>query len=66
MGIASKESGGLCDDERLKLPKSVAEMLIKWKEEQDKIKETLGDEYMNYNLVMATPFGLPITHRSIW
>lgn len=44
----------------LKLPKTVAEMLVEWKSGQDKIKETLGDEYMNYNLVMATPFGLPI------
>ena len=35
------------------LPKSVAEMLVEWKKGQDKIKETLGDEYMNYNLVMA-------------
>ena len=42
------------------LPKSVAEMLVEWKKGQDKIKETLGDEYMDYNLVMATPFGLPI------
>ena len=30
-----------------------------------KIKETLGDEYMDYNLVMATPFGLPIGTSSI-
>ena len=28
-------------------------MLVEWKKGQDKIKETLGDEYMNYNLVMA-------------
>lgn len=47
------------------LPKSVAEMLVKWKKGQDKIKETLGDEYMDYNLVMVTPFGLPIGTSSI-
>ena len=47
------------------LPKSVAEMLMEWKKGQDKIKETLGDEYMDYNLVMATPFGLPIGTSSI-
>ena len=47
------------------LPKSVAEMLVEWKKGQDKIKETLGDEYMDYNLVMATPFGLPIGTSSI-
>ena len=47
------------------LPKSVAEMLVEWKKGQDKIKETLGDEYMDYNLVMSTPFGLPIGTSSI-
>ena len=47
------------------LPKSVAEMLVEWKKGQDKIKETPGDEYMDYNLVMSTPFGLPIGTSSI-
>ena len=47
------------------LPKSVAEMLVEWKKGQDKIKETLGDEDMDYNLVMATPFGLPVGTSSI-
>ena len=35
-------------------------MLIKWKEEQDEVKEILGEEYTDYNLVMATTFGNPI------
>lgn len=30
------------------------------KAEQDEIKEALGNEYQDYNLVMATTFGLPI------
>ena len=47
------------------LPKSVAEMLVEWKKGQDKIKETLGEEYMEYNLVMATTFGLPVGTSSI-
>ena len=47
------------------LPKLVAEMLVEWKKGQDKIKETLGEEYMDYNLVMATPFGLPVGTSSI-
>lgn len=47
------------------LPKSIAEMLVEWKKGQDKIKETLGEEYMDYNLVMATPFGLPVGTSSI-
>lgn len=42
------------------LPKSVANMLVKWKEEQEEIKEVLGEEYMDYNLVFASTFGLPI------
>ena len=36
------------------LPKSVANMLVDWKAEQDEMKEILGDEYMDYNLVMAS------------
>ena len=42
------------------LPKSVANMLVDWKAEQDEMKEILGDEYMDYNLVMASTFGLPL------
>ncbi|MBS6194508.1 MAG: site-specific integrase [Clostridiales bacterium] len=42
------------------LPKSVAEMLIAWKQEQEEIKAILGDEYMDYNLVMASTYGLPV------
>ena len=32
------------------LPKSVANMLVDWKAEQDEMKEIPGDEYMDYNL----------------
>ena len=32
------------------LPKSVANMLVDWKAEQDEMKEILGDEYMDYDL----------------
>ena len=32
------------------LPKSVANMLVDWKVEQDEMKEILGDEYMDYKL----------------
>jgi integrase len=41
------------------LPQSVAEMLIEWKKAQDKLKDILGEEYSNYNLVLATSFGMP-------
>lgn len=47
------------------LPKSVANMLVEWKAEQDEMKEILGDEYMDYNLVMASTFGLPLGDGAI-
>lgn len=47
------------------LPKSVANMLADWKAEQDEMKEILGDEYMDYNLVMASTFGLPLGDGAI-
>lgn len=43
-----------------KYKKSVANMLVEWKAEQDEVKEVLGEEYIDYNLVMATTFGNPI------
>lgn len=42
------------------IPRSVALSLIDVKKEQDEIIEALGNEYQNYNLVMATTFGYPI------
>ena len=45
---------------RVYIPKSVALCLVDLKKEQDEIIEALGSEYQNYNLVMATTFGLPI------
>lgn len=41
------------------LPRTVAEMLVEWKKEQDEAKELLGAEYTDYNLVFAGPFGMP-------
>ena len=40
-------------------------MLVAWKAEQDEMKEILGDEYMDYNLVMASTFGLPLGDGAI-
>jgi len=42
------------------IPKSVAVCLAELKQEQSELKEILGKEYQDYNLVMATTFGLPI------
>ena len=37
------------------LPKTVAEMLVAWKMEQDAAIEAIGNEYADFNLVIATP-----------
>ena len=42
------------------LPRSVALMLADRKAAQEEIKELIGDEYKDYNLVMATSFGMPL------
>ena len=47
------------------LPKSVANMLVDWKAGQDEMKEILGNEYMDYNLVMASTFGPPLGDGAI-
>ena len=47
------------------LPKTVAALLVDWKKEQDFIKEALGSEYQDYNLVMAGPVGFPIESSAI-
>ncbi|MDO4190029.1 MAG: site-specific integrase, partial [Lachnospiraceae bacterium] len=40
------------------LPRTVAEMLVEWKKGQDKLMEMLGDEYQDFDLVMASSYGL--------
>ena len=47
------------------LPRTVAEMLARQKAEQEKMKEILGDEYQDFNLVLANSFGSPVDHGSI-
>lgn len=41
------------------LPKTVAEMLIAWKMEQDATIDALGSEYHDFNLVISGTYGLP-------
>ena len=41
------------------LPKTLAYILREWKASQDKQKEFLGSEYLDYNLVVALPNGRP-------
>ena len=47
------------------LPKTVAEMLVAWKMEQDAAIEAIGNEYAAFNLVIATPVGLPCESAQI-
>lgn len=42
------------------IPSHVGKCLKELKAEQDHIKEILGNEYKDYNLVLATTFGMPI------
>ena len=41
------------------MPKTAAYILREWKASQDKQKEFLGSEYLDYNLVVALPNGRP-------
>lgn len=47
------------------LPKTVAEMLVKHREEINNLKELFGDEYMDFNLVFASSCGRPIEGQVI-
>lgn len=47
------------------LPTTVAKMLAEHKREQDSVKEILGDEYTDHNLVFASPLGRPIEGQNI-
>lgn len=47
------------------LPKTLAYILWDWKEKQDKLKEFMGDEYTDYNLVLALETGRPCEDRVI-
>ena len=40
-------------------------MLCEWKEEQDRVKEIMGAEYKDYNLVFADYNGLPMGDSKI-
>ena len=50
---------------RVFLPGSVAEMLVRRKAEQDRIRDIIGDEYNDYGLVITTPYGMPVSSTTI-
>ena len=47
------------------LPKTLAYILRKWKQSQDELKSFLGDEYQDFNLVVAQANGRPCEDRII-
>lgn len=47
------------------LPRTVAEMLVEWKKNQDFTKAALGGEYDDYNLVLANGLGMPTEQTRI-
>ena len=47
------------------LPKTVAYILREWKKAQDELKSFLGEEYQDYDLVVALPNGRPCENRII-
>ena len=47
-------------ERKVYIPKFVAQILVDIKREQEELKDILGSEYQDYNLVMATTFGLLI------
>lgn len=47
------------------LPKTVAYILREWKQSQDELKQFLGDEYQDFNLVITQSNGRPCEARII-
>ena len=47
------------------IPKTLARILQRWQEEQDKLKAVLGDDYLDYGLVIALENGRPCEERVI-
>ena len=47
------------------LPKTLAYIMREWKKSQDELRSFLGDEYQDFNLVVALPNGRPCEDRII-
>lgn len=48
---------------RIWIPKTLAYLLRDWKDKQDKLKEFMGSDYVDYNLVIAQDTGRPCEDR---
>jgi len=57
--LVLKKPKTLTSIRKIFLPKTVAEMLGEWKKQQDEIKEELGSEYTDYDLVFPESYGTP-------
>lgn len=42
------------------IPRTLAFILREWKEKQDKLKEFMGDDYIDYNLVWRRKRAAPV------
>ena len=47
------------------LPRTVARMLVDWKASQDELREALGSEFVDYDLVFTGYYGMPTEATSI-
>lgn len=63
--LVLKEPKTKSSTRRVFLPRTVADMLVKRKAEIDEIKELLGIDYFDYNLVFCQPNGLPLEGSAI-
>lgn len=57
--LVLKKSKTLSSIRKVFLPSTGAKMLVIRKEEQDELKEALGSEYSDYDLVFAGDYGMP-------
>jgi len=48
---------------KIYIPKTLAYILRRWKEEQEELKEALQQDYTDYNLIITLSNGRPVEHR---
>lgn len=52
-------------ERKIWLPKTLAQILLRWKQEQSKLREILQDDYSDYGLVITHNDGRPCENRNI-
>lgn len=52
-------------ERKIWLPKTLAHILLRWKQEQDKLREILQDDFSDYGLVITHNDGRPCENRNI-